>query len=95
MSLEYHIDQKVVCICEFPNKIQGRVIVKPLKINAVYTVLLPIKNTQNLDNGIMIKGHEKLQDTIELAVYDDTGFMPLDLWIKNSKAVDELMKEIL
>ncbi len=95
MSIEYHVDQKVVCISEFPQVIAGRVVVKPLKMNSVYTVLLPVKNVDTVQDGLIIKNHERLHNTCEVAVYSECGFMPFDLWVKNSNAVDKLMEGIL
>ena len=100
MSINWHIDQKVVCIANFPNVIDGRVCKSPLKINGVYTVFLYIENLAINGvligkKGLVIKDHNELHNTVEVAIYDAEGFMPFDLYIANSKAVDKLMEEIL
>ncbi len=95
MSINYHIDQKVVCISEFPKIIGKWRCEKPLKVGGVYTVSLALQNMMTKRRGLIIKNHAELLNTSEVAVYSDDGFMPLDLWVENSKAVDDLMKEIL
>ena len=97
MSINWHIGQKVVCLYTFDKVYNETYIIEnPPVENKVYTVVYVIDNPLKTGMGLILAESQKFENFKGICpLFDSTAFIPRSLFIKNSKAVDKLLEEIL
>jgi len=96
MSIQWYIGQRVVCLSDFPMVVGKCTVKNPISDGSIYTVKSTVKDKRINQIGLVLRHHwQTIENSNDLVFFSEDGFMPFDLWVKNSRAVDELMKEIL
>ena len=97
MGEKWYRGQKVICISKFDDIADGKKAVKPIKEGGLYTVSNFFVNLEENDIqiGLVIKNHwQIIGSKTDAMIYSSDGFMPFDLWIKNARAVENLLEEM-